>query len=159
MSESIEKIKRYAHVAEIIDRIIIETLKISELLEQANNLDHGSSRQQAAIDAAKKASDTASEQCTVLYERLKEYDIDGTIASLLIAVAEAAVYTSVVAHFENKKRREQKKGADRDAVAIANWDDISRDACEGRAKAKAMINRSIKLMFQGYDYPGEARTF
>ena len=65
----------------------------------------------------------------------------------------------MVARFENMKRKEQAREESRDVEKIVIWDDISRDACEGRAAAKAAINRAIRQLFPDYTYPEEARTF
>jgi len=64
------------------------------------------------------------------------------------------------AYFENKKREAQ-KSPNPDYELIAQWDDMSRDACELRA----LIKREIDGLFQftvdqgAYDYAKEVRTF
>lgn len=160
MLEPIETLKWYAHVAEITDRIIIESLKVSELMAQMMETDDNSKKDRL-LRQIEKASATAELQRGVLRTRLEAYDESGTgaVANLIIAVIKAAVDTSVVARFENMKREEQARENDRDVEKIVIWDDISRDACEGRATAKASVNGAIRQLFPDYTYPAEARTF
>jgi hypothetical protein len=158
MSDSTETLKWYAHVAEIVDRIIIESLKVGELMAQMMETDDSAIKDRFLRQIG-KASTTAELQRDVLRKRLAEYDETGAVADLVTAVISAAVDTSVVARFENMKRKEQALEQSRNVDNIVAWDDISRDACEGRASAKAAINRAIRGLFPNYTYPAEARTF
>ena len=159
-----EKIIRYAHVAEIVDRIIIESLKVSEFLNKSQlfvgeDTEMVNRASQHAVHLAEIAQKTAIEQEEVLRERLSSYHNGEFIAELLIAVIKSAISTATVARFENLKRQEHMKNDQRDLVKIANWDNLSRDACEARANAKATINEFLSKLIPDYDYPWEARTF
>lgn len=154
----------YAHVAEILDRVIIESLKVPEFLNKSqlfvgDNEEAVQKASQHAIRLAKVANDTARQQEGVLQERLAFYENGDVLTSLLIAVAQAAISTATVARFENLKRQEHSLNEQKDLRKIANWDSMSRDACETRAFAKSQINEMLAKLIPGYEYPRETRTF
>lgn len=156
-----DKIIKYAHVAEIIDRIAIEILKAHEFSLKARMCVGGAKQdwETSALEAGK----TASFQEGVLRDRLSiefpddEDDAD-SLANILIRTIHIAVGASIVSQYENMKRREHDKELT-NGVSIAVWDGISRDACELRGNGKSFLNQALTKFLPGYEYPVEGRTF
>jgi hypothetical protein len=163
MSENKSMITWYAHVAEIVDRIVVESLKSPEMHDKAMRItgddpDVVDQFKKHLLSASTTASAVSIEQQKVLRERLSKYKNGDALAELIIGIIVAAVNTATVARFENRKREEQHK-KNRDAIAVANWDNLSRNACEARAAAKSMINKALTTLIPDYEYPAEIRTF
>jgi hypothetical protein len=156
-----DKIIKYAHVAEIIDRIAIEILKVHEFSLKARTSVGGA--KQDWETSALEAGETASFQEGVLRDRLRvEYPDDGndadSLANILIRTIHITVGASIVSQYENMKRGEHGKKLT-NGIAIAVWDGISRDACELRGNGKSLLNRELAKFLPGYEYPVEGRTF
>ena len=81
-------------------------------------------------------------------------------STLADVVDRMIVEVNKISVFENRKREEQAK-SDKDFVAIAKWDDMSRDACELRNMLKLEFNRILTEIVRAGEYETlkDARTF
>ena len=70
------------------------------------------------------------------------------------------VEVNKLSYFENKKREEHAKKWP-DALAVAHWDNLSRDACEYRSLLKNEINNMLTAVCDSGEYETlkEIRTF
>jgi len=157
-----DKIVKYAHVAEIIDRIAIEILKVHEFIYQSYTAaDEDAAK--ACMEKAGAAGQTADFQEGVLRERLRlEHEQGDDLADVLIGAIHISVGAGIVSQYENLKRKEHKgvaQGAEPRVGLIAAWDGVSRDACELRGNGKSALNMALKKFLPKYEYPVEGRTF
>jgi len=165
-----DNIMKYAHVAEIIDRIAIEILKVHEFQYKARTSTSDEDVQKWTKKAI-VAGETAEFQEQVLRERMTHKNliprgrelngvpVDGKdLADVLIGAIHISVGASIVSQYENAKRQEHGKEQP-NGISIAVWDGISRDACELRGNGKLFLNEAFKKVCPHYQYPTEGRTF
>jgi len=150
---------KYAHVAEIIDRIAIEILKMHEFSCKARLVPDPAMADDLA-SKARAAGETAKFQEQVLRDRLmSELENGGEdLANVLIGAIHISVGAGVVSQYENLKRNAHKVAPDQ-VNNIAQWDGVSRDACELRGQGKSALNAALKRFIPDYEYPIEGRTF
>lgn len=155
-----DNIVKYAHVAEIIDRVAIEILKVHEFSLKALQGETQEQRDQWRAKAV-AAGETAEFQEQVLRDRVAHL-VDGAdgahLADVLIGAVHISVGAGVVARFENMKRQGHLNPLVK-GDQIAQWDGVSRDACELRGQGKSALNAALKRFLPDYDYPVEGRTF
>lgn len=160
---------KYAHIAEIIDRISIELLKMHEF--QHKSITSIKSEEQISFaEKAQAAGETAQFQENVLRARfaaelgvgseLNGVMIDAeNLADVIIGAIHITAGGCIAGRYENQKREEHLESSGPRISVIAAWDRISRDACELRGQAKSFTNEAVKKLLPNYEYPVEGRTF
>lgn len=135
--------------AAIIDRIIIEKLKIKEFSNK-EMLDK--------VDETTKIVDTLFVQLKRLLEDKVITDPVSFISEYTDYLTALTISVGEVSYFENTKALEHKRNLEKDIAYIAHMDKLSRQYCEYRSAGKAEIDKLFEKTFDIKSLK-ETRTF